>query len=103
MVKATKEHNGQYIYANPLFLKEGSAKVFMPFLEKEFPHLVETYRQRYSDTSFVSAAYRKRISELMRRLREKHGLGQRPRYQGQSDAQASLPQAASHDEQMNLF
>jgi DNA repair photolyase len=103
LVKATKEHDGQYIYANPLFLKPCSAKVFMPFLEKEFPYLVEKYRQRYADTAFVSAAYRKRISELMRKLRQKHGLGQRPGYEGHSDAQAEPVQAPSQDEQMNLF
>jgi DNA repair photolyase len=103
LVKATKDHGGQYIYANPLFLKECSAKVFMPFLEKEFPHLVEKYRQRYAGNAFVSAAYRKRISELMRKLREKHGLGQRPGYEGQSDTRSEEPKAIPRDEQMNLF
>jgi hypothetical protein len=102
-VKATKDHGGQYIYANPLFLKECSAKVFMPFLEKEFPHLVEKYRQRYANNAFVSAAYRRRISELMRKLRQKHGLGLRPGYEGQSDNRAEEPKPIPRDEQMNLF
>lgn len=102
LVKATKDHEGQYIYANPLFLKPCSAKVFMPFLEKEFPHLVEEYRQRYSDNVFVSAAYRKRISEMMRKLREKHGLGQRPRY-GDERPIPKVVQVHPADEQMKLF
>jgi DNA repair photolyase len=103
LVKATKEHNGQYIYANPLFLKPCSVKVFMPFLEKEFPHLVKKYRERYQETAFVSTAYRKRISELMRKLRQKHGLGQRPGYEGHPGVQADLVPAPAQDEQMNLF
>src|SRR5271165_4443047 len=55
LVRATKAAGGKYIYANPLFLKPCSASVFLPFLEKEFPHLVEDYRKRFtSDRSFVS-------------------------------------------------
>src|SRR5450755_4049282 len=49
LVRATKEAGGRYIYANPLFLKPCSASVFLPFLEKEFPHLADSYRKRYGD------------------------------------------------------
>ena len=45
LVRATKEAGGKYIYANPLFLKPCSASVFLPFLEKEFPQLVEELSQ----------------------------------------------------------
>ena len=58
IVRATKEAGGHYIYANPLFLKPCSASVFLPFLEKEFPHLVDDYRKRYADNAFVSKVYR---------------------------------------------
>jgi DNA repair photolyase len=102
LVQATKEYEGQYIYANPLFLKPCSAKVFMPFLEQEFPHLVESYRQRYGDKAFVSAAYRKRISELMRSLRKKHGLGERPRYSDERPIPKPVHENL-RDEQLNLF
>src|ERR1700722_11794815 len=74
LVRATAQAGGKYIYANPLFLKPCSSAVFMPFLEKEFPQLVESYRQRYKDRAFLPASYRKRLSELMKRLREKHGI-----------------------------
>jgi DNA repair photolyase len=47
LVKATAKAGGKYIFANSLFLKPCSAAVFVPFLEKEFPQLVESYRQRY--------------------------------------------------------
>ena len=86
LVKATKEHGGKYVYANPLFLKPCSASVFLPFLEKEFPHLVEKYRARYGEKAFVSDPYRRRISELMRALRKKYGIGERPRYSEKNDA-----------------
>ena len=56
LVRATKEAGGRYIYANPLFLKPCSASVFLPFLEKEFPHLATDYRKRYADHAFVGKA-----------------------------------------------
>src|SRR5215813_4159065 len=40
LVQATVEAGGQYIFANPLFLKPCSSAVFMPFLEEKFPQQV---------------------------------------------------------------
>ena len=74
LVRATAEAGGKYISANSLFLKPCSAAVFLPFLEKEFPRLVESYRQRYKDRAFLSASYRKPLSQLMARLRQKYGI-----------------------------
>ncbi|HEY1270689.1 MAG TPA: radical SAM protein, partial [Terriglobales bacterium] len=74
LVRATAEAGGKYIFANPLFLKPCSAAIFLPFLEKEFPHLVERYRQRFADRAFLPMAYRKRISELMSKLRNKYRI-----------------------------
>ncbi len=77
LVRATAEAGGRYIFANPLFLKPCSASIFLPFLEKEFPHLVDDYRRRYASRAFLPQAYRKRTSSLMARLREKYGFGKR--------------------------
>jgi DNA repair photolyase len=74
LVRATAEAGGRHIFANPLFLKPCSAAVFLPFLEKEFPHLAESYRLRYKDRAFLPKSYGKRISQLMMRLREKYGI-----------------------------
>ncbi len=74
IVRATKEAGGSYIFGNPLFLKPCSASIFLPFLEKEFPDLVEDYRKRYANKAFASKAYAKRISALIAGLRKKHGM-----------------------------
>ncbi len=74
VVRATASAGGLQIFANPLFLKPCSASVFLPFLEKEFPQLVNDYRQRYQGRAFVSGAYRKRIAETMAALRRKYGF-----------------------------
>ncbi len=88
LVRATREAGGRYIFANPLFLKPCSASVFLPFLEKEFPHLVESYRERYQNRAFVSSAYRKRISNLMARLRVKHGFPRSEQVRRQEHAES---------------
>ena len=84
LVRATAEAGGRHIFANPLFLKPCAAAVFLPFLEKEFPHLAESYRLRYKDRAFLPKSYGKRISQLMMRLREKYGIPRgRDRYNQQ--------------------
>jgi len=95
LVKATKDAGGKYISANSLFLKPCSASVFLPFLEKEFPHLVADYRKRFADRSFVSRAYSKRLSDLMSSLRRKHGITRESRHRAYPPPQEL--------EQMNLF
>jgi DNA repair photolyase len=87
LVRATAEAGGKYIYANSLFLKPCSAAVFIPFLEKEFPHLAQSYQQRFGEKAFLSTAYRKRLSWLMAQLRQKYGFpssGERARSQNNS-------------------
>jgi DNA repair photolyase len=74
LVRATAKAGGKYLSANPLFLKPCSAAVFLPFLEKEFPHLVDSYKQRYKNGAFLPASYRKPLSQLMTRLRQKYGM-----------------------------
>jgi DNA repair photolyase len=74
LVRATAKAGGKYIFANSLFLKPCSAAVFLPFLEKEFPQLVESYQKRYKDRAFLPESYRKPLSQLMKRLRQKYGI-----------------------------
>ncbi|MGE0404670.1 MAG: radical SAM protein [Candidatus Korobacteraceae bacterium] len=102
VVRAAAEAGARYVHANPLFLKPCSANVFLPFLEKEFPQLVEQYRRRYSDGAFVSTAYRKRISALMSVLKKKHGMDRA----GRRDISALHrlePKAADTVTQLALF
>jgi DNA repair photolyase len=98
LVRATAEAGGKYIFANPLFLKPCSAAVFLPFLEKEFPQFTESYRQRYENRAFLPVIYRKRISELMARLRRKYNILNA--YERYSERAHPLP---SGDQQLTLF
>jgi DNA repair photolyase len=62
------------VAAIPLFLKPCSAKVFMPFLEEQFPHLVPLYKARYKDRAFLPDDYQRRISTLVTKLCRKYGI-----------------------------
>jgi len=98
LVKATAAAGGKYIYANPLFLKPCSAAVFLPFLEKQFPHLAQSYRERFNERAFLPQAYHKRISQLMARLRQKHSIGgNRQRYEKRPEPRKTV------EEQLALF
>jgi DNA repair photolyase len=97
LVRATAEAGGKYIYANPLFLKPCSAAVFLPFLEKEFPHLVDNYRERYKGRAFLPKAYGQTLSQLMARLRQKHGV--RKDYDTDSRTDSRIPSGT----QLTLF
>lgn len=82
LVKAVSEVGPIRININSLYLKPCSAAVFMPFLEKQFPHLAANYRARYADSAFLPKQYGKRISTLMDRLKKKYGLTSARIYRG---------------------
>jgi DNA repair photolyase len=100
LVQAAANAGAKAIFANPLFLKPCSASVFLPFLEKEFPQLVASYRERYEQRAFLPPAYGKRLSQLMVRLRAKHGIrNEYDRY-----ARGAHPvDSSDDDEQLSLF
>src|SRR5580693_3246457 len=97
LIRAAADAGADYVFANPLFLKPCSAAVFLPFLDQNFPHLAENYRQRYHDRAFLPPAYSKRLSHLIAHLRQKYKItrARRPAYATKWPVQA-------FDEQLNL-
>jgi DNA repair photolyase len=100
LVRATARAGGKYVSANSLFLKPCSAAVFLPFLQKEFPQLVESYKKRYKDRAFLPASYRKPLSQLMKRLRQKYGI---PSDYDRYSQRTHLTAGAEPSPQMKLF
>jgi DNA repair photolyase len=101
LIRAAAESGADYVFANPLFLKPCSAAIFLPFLEQNFPHLVDDYRQRYQDRAFLPRAYAKRLSQLIARLREKYKLTRAHRRERSAFATKWPVQA--FEKQLNLF
>jgi DNA repair photolyase len=100
VVSAAAAAGARHVFANPLFLKPCSAAVFLPFVEQHFPQLVESYRQRYQDRSFLTPSYGKRIAQLVARLREKYGIR---RADPRGTAYANKWPVQAFDEQLALF
>src|SRR5271156_6215816 len=74
VVRAAAAAGARHIFAGPLFLKPCSAAIFLPFLEQHFPQLVENYRERYQDRSFLPQSYGKRVAQLIASFRQKYGI-----------------------------
>jgi DNA repair photolyase len=74
VVRAAAAVKARSVAAIPLFLKPCSEKIFMPFLEENFSHLVAMYKKRYADGAFLPAEYTKRISALVKRLCRQNGI-----------------------------
>src|ERR1700732_436269 len=100
LIRAAAVAGADYVFANPLFLKPCSAAVFLPFLEQNFPQLIENYRQRYQDRAFLPPAYAKRLSQLTAHLREKYKITHAHR---DPAAFATKWPVQAFDEQLNLF
>jgi DNA repair photolyase len=80
-----------FIYGNVLFLSPSAMRQFMPFLEREFPHLVKRYRKLYARSAYLHGEYPEAMGKLLKELRVRHGLeGNR----GEVPAAARHPQMA---------
>jgi len=95
VVRAAAEAGALSVAAIPLFLKPCSEKIFMPFLQEHFPHLVPLYKARYADRAFLPVDYKKRISTLIKRLCSHYGIAARD--------ESARANHGTLSEQLNLF
>jgi DNA repair photolyase len=100
LVQAARAAGAQSIFANALFLKPCSASVFLPFLQQQFPALVERYRKTYASKAFLPDAYRVRLRTLMAKLRSRHGF---PSERARKDLPARWEESEAAPFQLTLF
>lgn len=94
---AAADCGARFLASNVLFLRPCSIKVFYPFLEHEFPGLLERYRRHYDRAGHAGSEYTRRLTALVERLRNRHGLASR----AQAYAPAEFAEVSA--EQLNLF
>ena len=63
--------------AAPLFLQPCAQKVFLPFLEQRFPHLVRRYRERFGKSAYLKGHYPEMIAERVAKIRSRHKMADR--------------------------
>ena len=78
LAQAARAAGAQWFAASVLFLMPSSQKQFFPFLDAKYPRLAKRYREWFSREAYAPEKYRQEISERVRALRKKYGLGARP-------------------------
>jgi len=74
LAKAAKDAGAQGFGGGPLFLMPSAQKVFLPFLEKEFPHLAGRYRETFAKSAYLDRQYKDILRDRVQRVRDRWGL-----------------------------
>jgi DNA repair photolyase len=75
--KAARDHGATWFGGGILFLQPCSRRVFLPFVERHFPHLLRRYLERYESSAYLQGAYPEMIRERISKIRERYGLDAR--------------------------
>jgi DNA repair photolyase len=78
LAKGARDHGATYFGGGVLFLMPCSRKVFFPFVEKHFPHLLRRYQERYERDAYLKGPYREIVRDRISGIREKYGLKSGP-------------------------
>ncbi len=87
---AAAENGASAFSAAPLFLQPCAQKVFFPFLEERFPHLVRKYRERFERNAYLKGEYPELLKERVRKIRARHKLMPRQGPEWPEDDQLDL-------------
>src|SRR6266568_3580565 len=77
LVREAAGAGAQFLHGNVLFLMPSAMQRFMPFLEREFPHLVRRYRKLFGRSAYLSPEYKQGMQALVAGLRARYGLESR--------------------------
>jgi DNA repair photolyase len=80
LAKEARDHGASYFGGGVLFLMPCSRKVFFPFVEAHFPHLLRRYQERYEKAPYLKGPYRDMIRDRIAAIRDKYGLNSSPPY-----------------------
>jgi len=79
LVKRVSEAGATYVGACALRLQAAARKRYLPFIEQEFPHLAERYRNTYANGYQAGDKYRAGLAAFFDKLCAKYGLPARSR------------------------
>lgn len=103
LAKAARDHGAQYFGGGILFLMPSARRVFFPFVEKHFPHLLRRYQVRYETSAYIRGAYKDTIRERIARIRDRYGLNAGPGHAGEPVSIPSRRVEVAETRQGNLF
>jgi DNA repair photolyase len=74
LAKAARDAGAQGFGGGPLFLMPSAQKVFLPFLEREFPKLAPRYRETFAKSAYLGRGYKDILRERVQSVRDRYGL-----------------------------
>ncbi|HEV7387745.1 MAG TPA: radical SAM protein [Gemmatimonadaceae bacterium] len=74
LVKRVSEAGATYVGACAVRLKAAAKKRYLPFIEQEFPHLAERYRNTYGNSAYAGEKYRDGLAKFFDKLCTKYGV-----------------------------
>lgn len=74
LVKRVAAAGATYVGACALRLQHEARKRYLPFIEQEFPHLAERYRNAYGSGHQVSERYREGLARFFTKLCRRYGV-----------------------------
>ena len=74
LVKRVSEAGATYVGACAVRLQSAARKRYLPFIEQEFPHLAERYRNTYGHSASAGAKYREGLALFFEKLCAKYGV-----------------------------
>jgi len=74
VIEMARAAGAAQVWSRPLFLKPSAARSFLPFIEREFPHLSPRMNDFYARSTYAPRTYSERMSEIVERLKRKHGF-----------------------------
>src|ERR1700734_1523840 len=78
LAKAARDAGAESFGGGVLFLMPCSRKVFFPFLEKNFPHLLRRYQERYERDAYLKGPWREMVRDRIAAVRDRYGLKSSP-------------------------
>src|ERR1700674_5516563 len=74
LVKRASEAGARNAGAWPGRLKSAAGRRYLPFIEQEFPHLAERYRNTYGNSSSAGQKYRDGLARFFEKMCAKYGV-----------------------------
>ena len=85
LVKRVSEAGATYVGACALRLQSTARERYLPFIEQEFPHLAERYRNTYASSPEAGKRYRKGLAAFFDKLCAKYGVRSWSRREGEGE------------------
>lgn len=78
IAKRAKAAGAGYLGSRPLFLMPSANKVFLPFLQQQFPALLSSYRKLFQSSAYLPKTYHDGIRARIDAIRLRHRLASHP-------------------------